>query len=199
MTIAHLLVDFAKFHSAGPEPVFTDATLEEHQLEAFEQGYQAGWDDSAKAHAEESTRISEELSATLQDWTFTFRDAQSRLIGSLEPFFLQISETLLPALAQAGAPHLLADQLTALAQQHFGETIALYVAPDDLPALEHHLQKNSSFSVEVKSDASLAPGEFHMSTDSEERFVDLNQVIVAVQDALAALTTNLERTGTDAS
>lgn len=199
MTIAHLLVDFEKFHTAGPEPVFTDATLEEHQLEAFEQGYQAGWDDSAKAHAEESLRINEELCATLQDWSFTFRDAQSRLLASLKPLFLQISDTLLPALAQSASSHLLADQLTALAQQYLGETIALFVAPDDLPALQHQLQAYSSFSVEIQSDASLSPGEFHMSVGSEERVVDLNQVIIAVQDALAALTTNLERTGTDAS
>ncbi|MGH1355024.1 MAG: hypothetical protein ACRBBS_08105 [Thalassovita sp.] len=199
MTIAHLLVDFANFHGTGAEPVFTDATLEEHQLEAFEQGYQAGWEDSAKAHAEEGLRINEELAAALQGWSFTFRDAQNQLLASLKPLFQQISDTLLPALAQAGAPHLLADQLAALSQQHLGETMCLRVSQNDLPALERHFQSTGSFSVDLKDDPSLSPGEFQISIGSEERFVDINQVIAAVQDALAAMPSNLERTGTHES
>jgi flagellar assembly protein FliH len=196
MTIAHLLVDFANFHSAGSDAVFTEATLEEHQLEAFEQGYQAGWEDSAKAHAEEGLRINQELMTTMQDWSFTFRDAQTQLLASLKPLFQQISDTLLPALAEAGKPHLLAEQLTALAQQNLGETIKMQLSSDDLPALERHLKNDQSFAVSMSADPSVNPGEFRISVGSEERIVDINQVISSVQDALEAMTSTLERTGT---
>jgi flagellar assembly protein FliH len=196
MTIAHLLVDFANFHSTGEEPVFTDATLEEHQLEAFEQGYQAGWEDSAKAHAEEGLRMSEELAAAFQGWSFTFSDAQTQLLSSLKPLFQQISETLLPALAQTGAPNLLSEQLLTLSRQNMGETIQLHVSPNEFPAIERHLQNAESFSVELTSDPSIKPGEFQISVGAEEHFIDINQVISSVQDALAAMTTHLERTGT---
>ena len=65
MPISHLLQDFGNYHGSGSKPVLSDATLEEHQLEVFEQGYQAGWEDSARAHEEEHTRISTGLAATL--------------------------------------------------------------------------------------------------------------------------------------
>lgn len=196
MTIAHLLVDFANFHGAGSEPVFTDATLEEHQLEAFEQGYQAGWEDSAKAHAEEGLRINNDLASALQGWSFSFNDAQTQMLASLKPLFQQISDTLIPALARTGAPHLLAEQLTLLSKQQLGETMKLSVSEEELPALERHLQFGGSYSVEFIADPSLNAGEFHISVGSEEHFIDINQVTSAVQDALEAMTTNLERTGT---
>ena len=43
-----------------------DSELEEDRLRAFDQGYKDGWDDAAKAHAEEQRRISAELAANLQ-------------------------------------------------------------------------------------------------------------------------------------
>jgi flagellar assembly protein FliH len=196
MTIAHLLVDFANFHSPGSEPVFTDATLEEHQLEAFEQGYQAGWDDSAKAHAEEGLRINRDLAAALQEWSFTFSDAQTQMLAALQPLFQQISDTLLPALAQAGAPHLLAEHLAALSRQHIGETIALKVSQEDLPSVERQLANGDSYSVTVTPEPSLKPGEFNLSVGAEEHLIDVQQVIADVQEALETMTPNLQRTGT---
>lgn len=198
MTIAHLLVDFGNYHASGTADNFSDATLEEHQLEAFEQGYQAGWDDSAKAHAAEGRRISTELAATFQDWSFTFKDAQTQLLHALKPMFEQISQTLLPALAQTGSPHILVEQLMTLAEEQAGETMHLYVSPDEQGAIARHLQHVGHYAIELHDDPALSAGEFRLLAGHDERQIDINQVVRNVQQALAALTHTLERTRTDA-
>jgi len=198
MSIAHLLVDFGQYHKGETENFFSDATLEEHQLEAFEQGYQAGWDDSAKAHAEESNRVSAELAATIQDWAFTFKDAQTQILKTLTPLFQEISETLVPALGKSGAPHVLAGELKALAQEELGEGLSLYVAKSEHEQFIQQLDRIGRFGAEIFCDQSLHPGEFRISAGENERFVDMNQVIRTVQETLESFTHSLERTGTNA-
>ena len=66
MSIAHLLEDFGETHAHAPIAM-DDVSLEDERLEAFEAGYQAGWDDAVKAQTEDarrSPRISRKTSRT---------------------------------------------------------------------------------------------------------------------------------------
>ncbi len=186
MAITHLLQDFGNYHGVGAEPVISDATLEEHQLEAFEQGYQAGWEDSARAHAEDQTRIGEELAATLQQVSFTFHDAQAKVMNALRPLFHQVAETLLPELARATLPHLIAEQLTSLASDQSGETLTLTVSDHDRPAIEATLSRYGNYSVRILSRPDFPAGRAEISAVQEERRIDLGDVIQEMTQALEA-------------
>lgn len=194
MPISHLLQDFGNYHGSGAAPVISDATLEEHQLEAFEQGYQAGWDDSARAHAEDHARVSEALAATLQQFSFTFHDAQVQILKSLHPLFGQIAETLLPELARATLPHLVAEHLSVLAADAVGDTLILKVSETDRPALEAVTRAHSSYSIQIETDPGFAPGQLEMTSTNEERSIDLSKVITEVIKALDAFSLETERT-----
>ncbi|WP_319825072.1 hypothetical protein [Thalassovita sp.] len=192
MTIAHLLQDFGNYHGSGPDPVISDATLEEHQLEAFEQGYQAGWDDSARAHAEDQARIGEELAATLQQLSFTFHDAQAKVLNALRPLFHQMAEIFLPELARASLPHLIAEQLAALAADQPGETLTLAVSGHDKPAIDALLQRYGSYAVRVVAQPDFPPGHAEITAPDEERRIDLGQVVHEMSQALDAFADEIE-------
>jgi flagellar biosynthesis/type III secretory pathway protein FliH len=194
MPISHLLQDFGNYHGSGADPVISDATLEEHQLEAFEQGYQAGWDDSARAHAEDQARVSEALAATLQQFSFTFHDAQLQILNALRPLFAQIAETLLPEMARATLPHLVAEHLSALAAEAAGDTLILKVAETDRPALETAIRKHGSYSIRIVTNPGFAPGHLELTSGQEERSIDLTKVVSEVAEALNAFGMEAERT-----
>lgn len=195
MTISHLLQDFGKYHGSGPDPILSDATLEEHQLEAFEQGYQAGWDDSARAHDEDHTRISSELATTLQQLSFTFHDAQAQVLKSLRPLFHQIAETLLPEMARAALPSIVAEQLESLASEHQADTLVLTVSSSDQAAIEAVVKEHSAYSIKFVSNPAFSHGQVEISAGHEERSVDLSHVVAGVAEALAAFGDEAQRKG----
>lgn len=193
MAITHLLQDFDKFHGSGTETVITDATLEEHQLEAFEQGYKAGWDDSASAHFEDNARHKADLAASLQQYSFTFHDAQAQLLKSLRPLFQQISETLLPEIARASLPQLVAEQLAQLAADQLGDHMTLKCSGADRANLESALSEFGDYAIRIEATPDMKPGEVEISTDHEEQRIDLTHVLTGISEALEAFTHEAER------
>lgn len=193
MPITHLLQDFGKYHGSGADPVLADATLEEHQLEAFEQGYQAGWEDSAKAHAEDHTRVSNALTETLQHMSFTFVEAQAQVLQSLRPLFRQIAETFLPQLVDASLPLLVSEQLSTVAAEHLGDKLVLAVSEADRPAVEAVAKDFGGDAIQIKTKPALVRGQVEISNETQEQSIDLHQVIVELTDAIEAFGNETER------
>lgn len=193
MPISHLLQDFGKYHGSDPDPLMSDATLEEHQLEAFEQGYQAGWDDSARAHAEDHTRASADLAATLQQLSFTYHDAQAQVLKSLRPLFSQLAEKLLPEMARASLPLVVVEQLTTLAEEQKGQSLQLTVSPEDHAALLAVTHDYGGYAINFTTNPAFSQGQVELSIGSEERSLDLGHVVNEVRNALEAFTHEAER------
>ena len=68
------------------------------QLDAFEEGYRAGWDDAIKAQSDDRTRISE-FAQNLQDLSFTYHEAYSHAINAMTPLLEDIVRSVLPKIA----------------------------------------------------------------------------------------------------
>jgi len=99
MSITHMLEDFGETRRGTPLSI-TELSLEEERLEAFERGYQAGWDDCAKSQAEESRQITADLAQNLQDLTFTYEEAYASVMQALHPLLEQMTAAVLPRLAR---------------------------------------------------------------------------------------------------
>ncbi|MEL6228081.1 MAG: ABC transporter ATP-binding protein, partial [Pseudomonadota bacterium] len=68
MQSAALYQDFGtELAPAKPNSSVSRDSLEDEKLQAFENGYQAGWDDSIKAQANLDLSISSALAANLHD------------------------------------------------------------------------------------------------------------------------------------
>ncbi|KPQ21760.1 MAG: flagellar assembly protein FliH [Rhodobacteraceae bacterium HLUCCA24] len=187
MSIAHLLPDFgaAAHPEAELEPLGTEA-YESRRLEAFEEGYRAGWDDASKAQAEDEARVRTDLARNLREMSFTYQEAYTQISRSLAPIFERIAEALLPETARATLGRHVADQLTALARSGAEGFAEVTVAPESEPAVAALLEADLPFPVRVRTDPMLGAGQAELGLGPAERSIDLDATIAAVTEAIHA-------------
>jgi flagellar assembly protein FliH len=187
MSIAHLLPDFgASDAGSDADEILSAEAAEAQRLEAFEEGYRAGWDDAAKAQTEDEARVRADLARNLQDMSFTYQEAYAQIGRSLAPIFERISETLLPEIAHASLGAHLAEQLTALARSTAEGVAEITVAPESEPAVAALLEEELPFTVRVRTDPMLGAGQAELAFGAAERAIDLDAAIMSMREAIRA-------------
>ncbi len=187
MSLSHRYRNFggSKSEPGAKEEMSSDG-IEDQKLQSFEEGYQAGWDDAVKAQADEKMKISAEFGQNLQDMSFTYQEALSKLTLSIEPVMAQIVDKLLPALArQALGAHVI-EQLCEILKDCAGQPIEIVVAPASVETIKELGEKSLTDPFEVVEEASLGAGQAFVRVGSTERSIDLDSVISGVSDALSA-------------
>jgi len=184
MGISHLLEDFAAPRATEGE-LLSDVMVEDLRLEAFERGYQAGWDDSAKAQQDGATAISEDFARNIRDLSFTYHEAYSSLVSAMEPLIRQIVTSVLPELAQGSLAARVAGLLQAEIAAHGKQPVLLTTAPASAEALRTILPEGGSLPVEIRQDGDLAPGQVHLRIgDVAEHEIDLEEVLDGIGAAI---------------
>lgn len=186
MTIAHLLEQFGSDGLGTMEQALPDVSLEEHQLEAFEQGYQAGWDDSAKAHAEEQSCVSYELSQAMQEISFGYREAYCEVMKDLAPVLRDMLSKILPVIAKNALAARVAEQLVELLQDGSDGVVLIRVSPSDYEAMNAVLSKNTSLPLKIEIDPERAVGQVQLATPLSEFRLETAPVIAGITSALDA-------------
>lgn len=184
MSIAHLLEDFSSY-SDGEPITLTDVLLEEQRLEAFETGYQAGWEDAVKAQSDDSRHISADLAQNIQDLSFTYQEARSAVIESLAPLLTQMVETVLPKLAQQHLPDRVAEVVTALVAEQGKHEAVVQACAKDIPALEDLLSHDPEMDVTLDQDETLTEGQVRIKLGQTERELDLSAVLEGLEHAVS--------------
>ncbi|QAX31351.1 ABC transporter ATP-binding protein [Leisingera sp. NJS204] len=189
MTIAHLLEDFAMNTSAEPAlPAVSEELIEEQRLASFENGYSAGWDDAVTAKDQESSRISAELANSLEDLSFTYHEAQSQLLDSLDPMFKVLTSAVLPDAMAASFGHHIVDQLADMAKGQTDQPMQIVVAPGEAAPVRSLLPDNFSVPVTVQEDSLLSPGQAYLRIGSTECEINCDALLESIQDSIEAFT-----------
>lgn len=186
MSIAHLLEDFGEPAAAQPAPALAGEALEAHRLEAFEEGYRAGWDDAVKAQAEEESRVRADLARNLQEMSFTYHEAYAQVSRALAPLFERIADTLLPSAVRDSLGSHVVEQLTALAREGAEGVAEVAVAPESEAAVAALLEEGLPCQVRLRSDAMLGAGQAEITFGHVEREIDLDAALAAINDAIHA-------------
>lgn len=184
MSIAHLLEDFG----SGPDAhtvSMSDVSLEEQRLQAFENGYKAGWEDAVKAQAQDAARISTDFAANLEDLSFTFHEAQTSLMSALRPLLTGMVASVLPKLAHETLGARVVETLEDMARTATGGGPELVTSPDNVEALEKLLQDNDVMTARVTAEPSLGAGQVHLRLGTSEREIDLDSVLSQIATALS--------------
>lgn len=184
MSIAHLLEDFSAY-SDGEPITLTDVRLEEHRLESFEAGYQAGWEDAVKAQSDEARHISADLAQSLQDLSFTYQEARSAVIESLAPLLTQMVETVLPKLAHRHLPGRVADVVKELIAEQGKQRVIIQACPNDIPALETLLSHDPEIDITLDEDGTLTEGQLRIKLGHTEHELDLQAVLGGLERAVS--------------
>jgi flagellar assembly protein FliH len=176
MSISHLLEDFGAYARGKPISL-TDVSLEEQRLEAFEKGYQAGWDDSVKAQSDDSRHITADFARNLQELSFTYNEAHAAALNALEPLLRQMIEVVLPKVAHETLGARLIEVLADLAKTQGTAPVELVTAPANVAALEEIITDDPAMPMRVIEEQSLADGQVFIRFGDTEHEIDLTQVL----------------------
>ena len=185
MSIAHLLEDFSGLGTGTPGRTMSEDMLEEYRLDAFENGYKSGWDDATHAHSESQASISSELAQNLRDLSFTYHEARDHLLGSLAPLFRGIVETMLPVLSEHSLASHVAQQLEEIARDRADCRVEIHVASANCDKVRDILDPDLPMDIAVSGDTTLGDGQARMVFGTEEREIDITDIVDTIRSALA--------------
>jgi len=158
--------------------------VQEVRLNAYEDGYKAGWDDATAAEAQAQERVSADFAKTLQDLSFSYHEARSHVVGALGPLLTAMVERLMPQIAAAGFARTVVETALQMAEKEADHPISVRVSPENRVALEHLAQGQSSLPLKVVEDDTLGPGQAMLSSVICEREVDIDAMLSAIRTAL---------------
>ncbi|HEY9039541.1 MAG TPA: flagellar biosynthesis protein [Roseovarius sp.] len=183
MSISHLLEDFSggsDEHSIS----ISDVSLEEQRLEAFENGYKAGWEDAVKAAEDDTNRISTDFAANLQDMSFTIQEAQSSLLVALRPLLTSMVNSVLPSLARQTLGARVLETLGEIAHTAASGPIGIVTAPQNISALQKIIDEQEISNVQITAEPSLGDGQVHIRAGNAEQEIDLDAVLAQIDATL---------------
>ncbi|QOL81874.1 FliH/SctL family protein [Pseudooceanicola spongiae] len=190
--IARILEDFGTPHMPTA-PAMSDEELETIRLEAFENGYKAGWDDAAKALREEQSHITSDLARNLQDLSFTYTEAHSAVLAAIRPLMGDIIDKVVPELARETLGLRIKDELEQLAKRKASQRVEILVSPENLVTTEGLMAQDFGFPLAVVADDTLSEGQVFLRFDDEETEIDLNAVTEGIRQAVDGFFTEQER------
>lgn len=195
MSISHLLESFEGSDRDNARPIsMSEVTLEEEKLEAFERGYTAGWDDAAKAQAEDRSRVTSDFANNLQELSFTYNEAYGHLAKALQPVLKQVVDGLLPGIARKSLGPQIMEQLNELAAGVGRQEVEIVVSPANAALMRDLLDRNAGFPVSLIQEASLGEGQAYLRFGENERQIDYGEVLAGIGQAVDAFFHELDQT-----
>lgn len=182
-----LLDDFSEISvpaAQAASPTFNEADLEGQKLEAFENGYRAGWDDAVKAQSDDRSRISSAFGQHLQDLSFTYHEAYSQVMNAMAPLLDEMVAALLPEMARATLGHHIVEQLQGMAQEIGALEVVVAVSPANVEAVSPLLEGEFSFPIQLVEDDTLADEQADIRLGQTEKQIDLGDLIASVSEAV---------------
>ncbi len=171
------LEEFSTTVAANSAEPILETSFEEHRIEAYEQGYKAGWDDAAAAQAEEQSRVSADFARNLQELSFTYHEARSQILNSLKPLFTEMVSKVLPKLAQETLPQSIVDEVLSVASTQTEAEIEIVISPANRPALEQLLEGQTTLDVNIIEEPTMAEGLAYLRFSDSEKQIDLTSVL----------------------
>lgn len=187
MATSHLFEDFGEV-AIKPQgsPSLGVEEVEDQKLQAFENGYQAGWEDAVKAQIDTGGHVSAGLAASLQDASFEYHEVRNTLTGAVQTIMLEVMNTLLPQIAKNSLGTHIRDQVLQMTQGALDRTIEVVVAPDAEETVRSLLGVEPGQPFDLVTDAMLAPTQALLRLGPEEREIDLRRMVADIGETVTA-------------
>ena len=169
---------------ATEEARVTQAALEDARAASYETGYAAGWEDAVNAQTTGQTRINEEVARNLQALAFTYHEARSHVLRTLEPLLRDMVAKVLPDMAREALGQFVLEALRPIAARLTDTPVTLTLNPASRAAVERHLAAETSLPLRILEEPSLGEGQVYLRFDDREQQVDLDGVITAIAGAV---------------
>ncbi len=144
-------------------------------------------------------RVAERLAERLETIELDQRSANAGALAALEPALRDVFDKLLPGAAERAFLPLLMEEVGRLLADGSGP-LTLHVAPEEEPALVRLIDR-AGLSVErirVRPEPALSISQALIRWEGQERRIDLEAVLAALDDALETFLATMDR-GPDAA
>ncbi len=199
MTLSRILPEFGA-RIATNSVTLTDVSLEEKKLASYEAGYQAGWDDSARANSDAGKQVSADFTQNIRDLSMTHQEAYSALLADVRPLLTQIVETVLPAMARETLGPRILELIETEMAAGSGRALTLFAAAEDCAFLQPLIENlDPDMDVDLQTDRTLMAGQVRLSLgEAQEQELDTASLIAGIQDALHGFFATQVGSGSDA-
>jgi flagellar assembly protein FliH len=178
------LDSFDDLQDADTRREMSATELEETRLQAYENGYAAGWEDAINAQEEEIARLRSDLGQNLRDMALTYEDARTHVLQSLQPLLTEMVSKVLPQMAQEALGHIVLESLQPEARTLADAPIRLRAHPDNRAVIEEIVLAQVGFPVAFEAEPSLSRGQVHLIAGPRETRIDLDNVIKRIAGAV---------------
>lgn len=164
--------------------LLTAEEIEELRLNAYERGYNAGWDDAGKQAENEDRTRRAELERQMQQLAFTYHEVRGHLLKALRPAFVALLDSVVPSAARAAVVPMALDELQALAGTVSEAPVTVRVSPQTRAELEAALEGLVLPPLKIVESEEIAPLQVALAFDAQETQIDLAAVAEQLRAAI---------------
>jgi hypothetical protein len=191
--ITHLLEDFNSGSVFETQLAYTEEAVEDHRLDAFESGYQAGWDDASLAHHKEQKHISTQFSQNLQELNFTYHEAYTHILRSLGPLLTQITEKFLPPIAQETLLPRIVSEIVDFTRGEISKPIVITLSAKASALIERKLKSECNFPLQIEIDETLTDFQVYLKFSDSEQIIDIDKLINCTREKVKMYFSEIQR------
>ena len=160
--------------------------VEDAKLQAFENGYQAGWDDAVKAQAETLTHVSADLAVSLQSASFEYHELRATLNGIVKDIMEQVTHTVLPEMARRSIGAHVREQIGQAAQSSLDMPLEIAVSAESEDAVRAALGGDPEAPFTLTIDPLLSPNQVLLRLGKREVEINLDRILSDIRSAISA-------------
>jgi flagellar biosynthesis/type III secretory pathway protein FliH len=168
----------------GQTVVLEASAFEDVRLQAYEIGYSAGWEDAVAASRDDQARIGSELANNLQKLAFTFQEARSHVLRSVQPLVTELSTCLLPEVAKKALGPVALDTLMPLIDMLADAPIRVVLNPASRSAIEQILMQAAGIPLIVEEEPTLGEGQVYLRFAEVEHHIDMDKAVADIARAV---------------
>ncbi len=186
MTISDLFEDFGSRSTAEMPAFISTEKLEEQKLEAFENGYRAGWDDATEAQTRNNARISAALAERLQDIAFTRQEALAQILDLVEHLLRRVLAVVLPEIMFRSFGQHIVDELVQASRNALDSPVEIVVPEGMAQALGPLLPTTGAMQVNLVESAEIGPHQARLRIGRSETELDAERLLQEIRETVDA-------------
>jgi flagellar biosynthesis/type III secretory pathway protein FliH len=196
MALPHLFQDFGTLKvGVVAKRSMTADEIEDLKLQAFDSGFQAGWDDAVKAQAEMRTHISAELATSLQTASFEYHEVHATLNASAQRIIQTIIDTILPVVAQASLGAQIRDAVVSALHTITDCQIEIVLSPMNEVAVRQILSAELQDPFKLVSDPKMPLNQATLRLGAQEAEINLDKMVADIASAVNTFFENQKSEG----
>lgn len=186
MSLAHKYDEFSDDYSETDDTSSSDIATES-DLQLFENGYQAGWQDAVTALQVEKEEGIQKAAQVLEEITFTNSEVRRQILNSVSELLQSIFANLLPHIRDQSLGSTLAHNLQTIIEKNLGEDVQILSSPGMAQVINDCLSENQRQHVVIKVVPDLPATEIRIEVGQATFLLDHGIIETAIRDAIAQL------------